>query len=84
METATAPTGVANPTSVGYGGEMPTVYSQPEVATTGTVQDPSEVFNCGFVTGLDGILKIIEMVTDLCVYCTIHNRTQNTTANTNI
>jgi hypothetical protein len=67
MDTGTAPTGVVNPTAGGYG-DMPTVYTQPEVATTGTVQDPYEIFNCGFVKGLDGVLKIIEITLSLVTF----------------
>jgi hypothetical protein len=64
----TMPGGAAGPTTATPGigvSEMPTVYIQPEVATSGTVQDPDEMFDCGFFKNADGILKAIEMVLDI-------------------
>jgi hypothetical protein len=61
---------VTNPTMATPGvgaSEMPSVYIQPEVATTGTVQDANEVFDCGFTRNIDGVLKAIEMVFEISV-----------------
>lgn len=62
------PGAVTNPTAATPGvgvSEMPSVYIQPEMAPTGTVQDPNEVFDCGFLRNVDGILKAIEMVVEI-------------------